>query len=152
MMRAFLVGLPVSCATPALAHVGDLEWLRQAEVVVVRGSASTCRCRRARWRRATARACSACASASATGGDPRDRPLLHAAGPGAGGGVGGPLVRAALGQRRRGEAAPPVAEPTGRDAVTTTPSRKVRVLDKKGTYFHIRDAEGNEGWVPTDSL
>jgi hypothetical protein len=39
MMRAFVVGLMVACATPAFAHVGDLEKLRQAEVVVVRGSA-----------------------------------------------------------------------------------------------------------------
>ena len=37
--RAFVVGLLMACATPAFAHVGDLEKLRQAEVVVVRGSA-----------------------------------------------------------------------------------------------------------------
>ena len=48
--------------------------------------------------------------------------------------------------------APPVAEATGRGSVSTTPSTKVRVLDKKGTYSRVRDAEGNEGWVPSDSL
>ncbi len=45
-----------------------------------------------------------------------------------------------------------VAEPSGRGAVTTAPTKKVRVLDKKGTYSRVRDDEGNEGWVPTDSL
>jgi hypothetical protein len=47
---------------------------------------------------------------------------------------------------------PPVAEPTGRGAVSTATTTKVRVLDKKGTYSRVRDAEGNEGWVPADSL
>ncbi|HEY2748651.1 MAG TPA: hypothetical protein VGL86_28720 [Polyangia bacterium] len=45
-----------------------------------------------------------------------------------------------------------VAPIAGNGAVTTTPARKVRVLDKKGSYSHVRDDEGNEGWVPTDSL
>ena len=45
-----------------------------------------------------------------------------------------------------------VAEPSGRGAVTTTPARKVRVLEHKGSYARIRDDEGNEGWVPADSL
>lgn len=49
-------------------------------------------------------------------------------------------------------ASAPVAEPSGRGTVTTAPTKKVRVLDKKGSYSHIRDDEGNEGWVPTDSL
>jgi len=48
--------------------------------------------------------------------------------------------------------AAPVAEPTGRTTVTTAPTKKVRVLDKRGSYSRIRDDEGNEGWVPTDSL
>lgn len=48
--------------------------------------------------------------------------------------------------------APPVAEPSGRGTVTTMSSTKVRVLDKSGAYSRVRDAEGNEGWVPTDSL
>lgn len=48
--------------------------------------------------------------------------------------------------------APAVAEASGRGSVTTAPTTKVRVLDKKGTYSRVRDAEGNEGWVPSDSL
>jgi hypothetical protein len=48
--------------------------------------------------------------------------------------------------------AAPVAEATGRGAVSTKAATKVRVLDKKGTYSRVRDAEGNEGWVPSDSL
>ena len=48
--------------------------------------------------------------------------------------------------------APPVAEPTGRGSVSTATSTKVRVLDKSGAYSRVRDAEGNEGWVPSDSL
>ncbi len=48
--------------------------------------------------------------------------------------------------------AAPVAEPSGRGQVTTAPTTKVRVLDHRGSYSHVRDAEGNEGWVPTDSL
>jgi len=50
-------------------------------------------------------------------------------------------------------AAPPVAAVAGGGAtVSTTPSTRVRVLDKKGSYAHVRDGEGNEGWVPADSL
>jgi hypothetical protein len=48
--------------------------------------------------------------------------------------------------------AAPVAEVGGRAAVTTAPSTPVRVLDKKDGYSHIRDNQGNEGWVPSDSL
>jgi len=47
---------------------------------------------------------------------------------------------------------PAVAEASGRGAVTTAPTKKVRVLDRRGTYSRVRDDEGNEGWVPTDSL
>jgi hypothetical protein len=49
-------------------------------------------------------------------------------------------------------AAPPVAMPAGEAPAATSSSRKVRVLGKKGDYANIRDAEGNEGWVPADSL
>lgn len=38
-MRISIVAVLLTLASPALAHVGDLEKLRQAEVVVVRGSA-----------------------------------------------------------------------------------------------------------------
>jgi hypothetical protein len=48
--------------------------------------------------------------------------------------------------------APSVAAVAGAGSVTTAPSTRVRVLDKKGSYSHVRDNEGNEGWVPTDSL
>jgi len=48
--------------------------------------------------------------------------------------------------------APPVAEVTGRGTVSAKPSTKVRVLDKSGAYSRVRDAEGNEGWVPSDAL
>jgi hypothetical protein len=47
---------------------------------------------------------------------------------------------------------PAVAEASGRGAVTTAPTKKVRVLDRRGTYSRVRDDEGNEGWVPSDSL
>lgn len=48
-------------------------------------------------------------------------------------------------------AAPPVAAPSGATA-TTSPAEKVRVLERKGGYAHVRDAEGNEGWVSGDAL
>jgi hypothetical protein len=48
--------------------------------------------------------------------------------------------------------AAPVAEASGRGEVTTAPSTPVRVLDKKGAYSRVRDTQGNEGWVPSDSL
>ena len=48
-------------------------------------------------------------------------------------------------------AAPPVASVAG-GAVSTTPATKVRVLDRRGDYAHVRDGEGNEGWVPANSL
>ena len=31
-------------------------------------------------------------------------------------------------------------------------ARKVKLLGTKGKYANVRDAEGNEGWVDTDSL
>ncbi len=49
-------------------------------------------------------------------------------------------------------AAPPVVMPSGGAPASTSSARKVRVLGKKGDYANIRDAEGNEGWVPADSL
>ena len=49
-------------------------------------------------------------------------------------------------------AAPPVAEPDGSGAVSTTPATKVRILGHKGGYSRVRDAQGNEGWVRSDSL
>ena len=49
-------------------------------------------------------------------------------------------------------AAAPIATAAGRGSVTTSPARKVRVLDKRGSYSHVRDDEGNEGWVPSSSL
>ena len=49
-------------------------------------------------------------------------------------------------------AAAPVSQVGGRGVVTTTPSGRVRVLDRKGDYSRVRDSEGNEGWVPTGSL
>jgi hypothetical protein len=57
-------------------------------------------------------------------------------------------------------AAPPVASVGGvlgagrgaSSSVSTAPSTPVRVLEKKGTYSRVRDTEGNEGWVPSDSL
>jgi hypothetical protein len=49
-------------------------------------------------------------------------------------------------------AAASVAPVGGTGSVTTAPSTPVRVLDKKGRYSRVRDTEGNEGWVPTDSL
>ena len=48
-------------------------------------------------------------------------------------------------------AAPPVAAPAGGDT-TERPTMKLRVLDKDGKYAHVRDAEGNEGYVPADSI
>jgi hypothetical protein len=48
-------------------------------------------------------------------------------------------------------AAPAVSAPAG-GSVTTAPSTRVRVLDRKGDYAHVRDAQGNEGYVPADSL
>jgi hypothetical protein len=52
--------------------------------------------------------------------------------------------------------AAPVPEASGAAPVTTAPARKVRVLGRRkteaGDYANVRDAEGNEGWVPADSL
>jgi hypothetical protein len=44
-----------------------------------------------------------------------------------------------------------VAEPQG-GASTVKPSKRVRVLGHSGRYAHVRDDEGNEGWVPADAL
>jgi hypothetical protein len=49
-------------------------------------------------------------------------------------------------------AAPPVAEPSGRAPATTATSTPVRVLERKDGYSKVRDTQGNEGWVPTDTL
>ena len=35
---------------------------------------------------------------------------------------------------------------------STAPSTPVRVLEKKGSYSKVRDTQGNEGWVPSNSL
>jgi hypothetical protein len=48
-------------------------------------------------------------------------------------------------------AASPVAGASGAP-VSTHSSTKVRVLDRKGDYAHVRDAEGNEGYVPNSAL
>jgi hypothetical protein len=48
--------------------------------------------------------------------------------------------------------AAPVTAPAGGSAVTTATSTPVRVLEKKGAYSRVRDTQGNEGWVPSDSL
>lgn len=45
-----------------------------------------------------------------------------------------------------------VAQPAGTGAVTTAPSTPVRVLENKAGYSRVRDTQGNEGWVPSDSL
>jgi hypothetical protein len=55
-------------------------------------------------------------------------------------------------QAQPAASAPAVVEASGRGAVTTAPTTKVRVLDRKGGYSRVRDNQGNEGWVPTDSL
>ena len=49
-------------------------------------------------------------------------------------------------------AAAPVAQVGGAGVAATTPSTPVRVLQQKGRYSKVRDTEGNEGWVPSDSL
>jgi len=49
-------------------------------------------------------------------------------------------------------AAPSVAPASGLGAVSTSARQKVRVLDRSGDYAHVRDAEGNEGYVPANSL
>jgi hypothetical protein len=49
-------------------------------------------------------------------------------------------------------AAPSVATPSGKGEASTSATTKVKVLGTKGTYANVRDAEGNEGWVDTDSL
>jgi hypothetical protein len=49
-------------------------------------------------------------------------------------------------------AAPPVAQVGGAAPATTAPSTPVRVLEKKGSYSRVRDTQGNEGWVPSDTL
>lgn len=48
--------------------------------------------------------------------------------------------------------AAPVAQAGGLGAATTTPTRRVRVLEHRGRYARVRDTEGNEGWVPDDAL
>jgi hypothetical protein len=49
-------------------------------------------------------------------------------------------------------AAPSVAPASGVGSVSTSSRQKVRVLDRSGDYAHVRDAEGNEGYVPANSL
>jgi hypothetical protein len=46
----------------------------------------------------------------------------------------------------------PAAPPVAAASVTTQTlqrAAKVRVLDKKGAYFKVRDEQGNEGWAPS---
>jgi hypothetical protein len=49
-------------------------------------------------------------------------------------------------------AAAPVATPSGQGAASTSKATKVKVLETKGKYVNVRDAEGNEGWVDADDL
>jgi hypothetical protein len=48
--------------------------------------------------------------------------------------------------------APPIAPASGSGSVSTKSSTKVRVLGHKGGFANVRDAEGNEGWVPESAL
>ncbi len=48
--------------------------------------------------------------------------------------------------------APTVATPAAEAPVQTSPSLPVRVLEEEDGYSRVRDAEGNEGWVPSDAL
>ena len=41
---------------------------------------------------------------------------------------------------------------SGAAGVSTAPTTRVRVLEKKGEYARVRDTEGNEGWVDASSL
>jgi hypothetical protein len=66
----------------------------------------------------------------------REAPLLRAAEP-----TAQPV--AGLGGRSAGAPPPPAV---------ARPSTRVRVLEHKGDYARVRDAEGNEGWVPADAL
>jgi hypothetical protein len=36
--------------------------------------------------------------------------------------------------------------------VSTAPASRVRVIERKDGFAHVRDTQGNEGWVKTDSL
>jgi hypothetical protein len=48
-------------------------------------------------------------------------------------------------------AAPPVAAPQG-GSVSTSAATKVRVIERRGDYAHVRDAQGNEGWAPSSAF
>ncbi len=48
-------------------------------------------------------------------------------------------------------AAPTIVAPQG-GSVSTSASEKVRVLEHKGDYARVRDAQGNEGWAPADAF
>ncbi len=51
------------------------------------------------------------------------------------------------------QAAPaPAAPSTATRAKPTEAGEKLKLLEKKGDYSRVRDTQGNEGWVPTDSL
>jgi hypothetical protein len=50
------------------------------------------------------------------------------------------------------QAAPSVVPASGKGEASTSATTKVKVLGTKGKYANVRDAEGNEGWVDTDSL
>jgi len=49
------------------------------------------------------------------------------------------------------DAAAPVTAPSG-GTVSTATAKKVRVLRSEGGYVEIRDDQGNQGWVPAQSL
>jgi hypothetical protein len=49
-------------------------------------------------------------------------------------------------------ASPPIPQASGAAPVSTSRATRVRVLEKKSGMAHIRDEEGNEGWVAEDAL
>lgn len=61
--------------------------------------------------------------------------------------------RSAAMQQAPAADAPPVASASGAGAtVSARPATKLRVLETKGGYKRVRDAEGNEGWVDASAL
>jgi hypothetical protein len=49
-------------------------------------------------------------------------------------------------------AAPAAPSASGVGSVSTRPTTKVQVLERKGKYTRVRDVEGNEGWAPSNAF
>jgi hypothetical protein len=60
--------------------------------------------------------------------------------------------RAVMLRQSAAPSSPPVTAASGGRGVETSARTKLRVLSNDGKTAHVRDAEGNEGWIDADAL